>query len=98
MARTWKSSQPRQNNGWLDGKPARSPARSVKDASPTLVPGSMLEWPRAKWMAQVSGAKSALARFQRALKCIPVMIKGAVYILVNFSKTQQTVSLLVPDE
>jgi hypothetical protein len=26
------------------------------------------------------------------------MIKGAVYILVNFSKTQQTVSLLVPDE
>jgi beta-galactosidase len=48
----------------------------------------------AKWMADVSGVKPALGTVPDGVEVYPRYgSHGAVYILVNLAKTQQTVSL-----
>jgi beta-galactosidase len=85
-----------KSNGWLDGKPAAI-TRKVGKGRITYI-GAWLDdagmATAAKWMAQVSGAKSAFGSVPEGVEVYPRYgPKGAVYILANFSKTQQTVSL-----
>jgi beta-galactosidase len=85
-----------KSNGWLDGKPAAI-TRKVGKGRITYI-GAWLDdagmTAAAKWMAQASGVKAALGPVPEGIEVYPRYgSKGAVYILVNFSKTAQTVSL-----
>ena len=84
------------SNGWLDGKPAAI-TRKVGKGRITYI-GAWLDdagmAAAAKWMTDVSGVKPALAAVPDGVEVNPrYSPKGAVYILVNLSKSQQTVTL-----
>ena len=50
----------------------------------------------AKWMADISGVKPALGRVPEGIEVLPRYgAQGAVYVLVNFAKDSQTVTLPV---
>ena len=94
----WWSATARATAGWMVSRQP-SPARSVKAESPTSACGWMSrEWlAAAKWMTEVSGVKPALGAVPDGVEVYPRYGEhGAVYILVNFSKTEQTVSLPWP--
>jgi beta-galactosidase len=85
-----------KSNGWLDGQPAAI-SRKVGKGRITYI-GAWLD-PKvmdgaAKWMTDISGVKAALGPVPEGVDVYPRYgAKGAVYILVNFAKTQQTVKL-----
>jgi beta-galactosidase len=84
------------SNGWLDGKPAAI-TRKVGKGRITYI-GAWLDdggmTAAAKWMAEVSGVKPALGGVPDGVEVNPRYgPKGAVYILVNLSKSEQTVPL-----
>jgi beta-galactosidase len=85
-----------KSNGWLDGKPAAI-TRTLGKGRITYI-GAWLDDAgmnaAAKWMTDVSGVKPALGPVPEGVEVCPRHgDHGTVYILVNFSKTQQTVSL-----
>jgi beta-galactosidase len=79
-----------KSNGWLDGKPAAI-TRKVGKGRITYI-GAWLDGSAmtaaAKWMADMSGVKPALGAVPEGVED-----HGTVYILLNLSKTEQTVSL-----
>ncbi len=85
-----------KSNGWLDGQPAAI-TRKVGKGRITYI-GAWLD-PKtmakaAAWMTEVSGVKPALGPVPDGVEVYPRYgDKGAVYILVNFSKVPQTVKL-----
>jgi len=85
-----------KSNGWLDGKPAAI-TRKVGKGRITYI-GAWLDasamTAAAKWMADVSAVKPALGAVPDGVEVYPRYGNhGTVYILVNLSKTEQTVSL-----
>ena len=85
-----------KSNGWLDGQPAAI-TRQVGKGRITYN-GAWLDDPgmiaAAKWMTDVSGVKPALGLVPDGVEVYPRYgERGAVFILVNFSKTAQSVSL-----
>ena len=85
-----------KSNGWLDGQPAAI-TRQVSKGRITYI-GAWLDDPgmiaAAKWMTDVSGVKPALGLVPDGVEVYPRYgERGAVFILVNFSKTAQSVSL-----
>jgi beta-galactosidase len=85
-----------KSNGWLDGKPAAI-TRKVGKGQITYI-GAWVDGTAmaaaAKWMAAVSGVKPALGTVPEGVEVYPrYSDHGAIYILVNLSKTEQTVSL-----
>jgi len=85
-----------KSNGWLDGQPAAI-TRKVGKGRITYI-GAWLDnsamAAAAKWMAGVSGVKAALGAVPDGIEVYPRYgQRGAVYILVNLSKAEQTVSL-----
>jgi beta-galactosidase len=85
-----------KSNGWLDGKPAAITRKIGKGRITYIgawVDGSAMN-AAAKWMAEVSGVKPALRTVPDGVEVYPRYgDHGNVYILVNLSKTEQTVSL-----
>ena len=85
-----------KSNGWLDGQPA-AVTRKVGKGRITYVgiwPDYQLMQAAAKWMADVSGVKPALGPVPEGVEVDPRYgAHDVVYILVNFSKSPQTVSL-----
>lgn len=84
------------SNGWLDGKPAAI-TRKVGKGRITYI-GAWLDdagmAAAARWMAEVSGVKPALDEVPEGVEVNPRYgSKGAVYIVVNLSKSEQTVPL-----
>jgi beta-galactosidase len=85
-----------KSNGWLDGQPAAI-TRKVGKGRITYI-GAWLD-PKtmdgaAKWMTDISGVKAAWGPVPAGVDVYPRYgAKGAVYILVNFAKTQATVKL-----
>ncbi|MBW8869173.1 MAG: beta-galactosidase, partial [Acidobacteriales bacterium] len=85
-----------KSNGWLDGQPAGI-SRQVGKGRITYV-GVWLDDAgmnsAAKWMTDVSGVKPALGPVPAGVEVYP-RYAGAktIYILVNLSKAEQTVSL-----
>ena len=85
-----------KSNGWLDGKPAAI-TRKVGKGRITYI-GAWLDdsamTAAAKWMTEVSGVKPALGAVPEGIEVYPRYGEhGAVYILVNLSKNEQTVTL-----
>lgn len=85
-----------KSNGWLDGKPAAI-TRKVGKGRITYI-GAWLDdagmAAAAKWMTDISGVKPALGPVPSGVEVYPRYgDHGATYILVNFSKTPQTVAL-----
>src|SRR6266849_3225826 len=85
-----------RSNGWLDGQPAAI-TRKVGKGRITYI-GAWLDdsamATAAKWMADVSGVKPALGTVPDGVEVYPRYgQRGAIFILVNLSKTGQTVSL-----
>jgi beta-galactosidase len=85
-----------KSNGWLDGQPAAI-TRKVGKGRITYIGAWMDDAAMsaaAKWMADISGVKLALGTVPDGVEVYPrYSQRGAVYILVNLSKTAQTVSL-----
>jgi beta-galactosidase len=85
-----------KSNGWLDGKPAAI-TRKIGKGRITYIGAWMDDSAMnaaAKWMADVSGVKPALGTVPDGVEVYPRYgTKGAVYILVNLSKAEQTISL-----
>ena len=84
------------SNGWLDGKPA-AVTRKVGKGRITYI-GVWLDdagmAAAAKWMTEVSGVKPALGEVPEGVEVNPRYgPKGAVYILVNLAKSEETVAL-----
>jgi beta-galactosidase len=85
-----------KSNGWLDGQPAAI-TRKVGKGRITYI-GAWLEPQTMKqaaaWMIDISGVKPALGPVPEGVEVSPRYgANGAVYILVNFAKTAQTVKL-----
>ncbi len=85
-----------KSNGWLDGKPAAI-TRKVGKGRITYI-GAWLDGAAlaaaAKWMTDASDVKAALGAVPEGVEVYPRYgSHGAVYILVNLSKAEQTVSL-----
>ena len=85
-----------KSNGWLDGKPAAI-TRKVGKGRITYI-GAWLDGSAmtaaAKWMTDISGVKPALGAVPDGVEVYPRYgDHGVVYILVNLSKAEQTVSL-----
>ena len=85
-----------KSNGWLDGQPAAITRKVGKGRityigawlDPTTMAGA------AKWMTEISGVKAALGPVPEGVEVNPRYgAKGAVYVLVNFAKDPQTVTL-----
>ena len=88
-----------ESNGWLDGMPAAITRKTGKGRITYM--GAWLDEAgmasAAKWMTDISGVKPALGTVPDGVEVYPRYgSKGTVYILVNFSKTQQSVSLPSP--
>ena len=85
-----------KSNGWLDGQPAAI-TRKVGKGRITYIgiwPADRLMTSVAKWMADVSAVKPALGPVPEGVEVDPRYgAQGVVYILVNFSQSQQTVTL-----
>src|SRR3974390_321496 len=85
-----------KSNCWLDGHPAAI-TRKVGKGRITYIgawldPQTMKQ--AAAWMADISGVKAALGSVPEGVEVYPRYgANGAVYILVNFAKTAQTVKL-----
>jgi beta-galactosidase len=85
-----------KSNGWLDGQPAAI-TRKVGKGRITYVgawldPKTMAQ--AAAWMTSVSGVKAAMGPVPDGVEVNPRYGgNGAVYVLVNFAKTPQTVKL-----
>ena len=85
-----------KSNGWLDGQPAAITRKAGKGRITYI--GAWLDdagmSAAAKWMTDVSGVKPALGAVPEGVDVYPRYgERGAAYILVNFSKNEQTVSL-----
>lgn len=85
-----------KSNGWLDDQPAAI-TRKVGKGSITYI-GAWLDEPTmknaAKWMTEASGVTAKLGSVPAGVDVYPREgDHGKVYILVNFSKTAQTVPL-----
>jgi beta-galactosidase len=85
-----------KSNGWLDGQPAAI-TRQVGKGRITYI-GAWLDEAgmatAAKWVADVSGVKAALGPVPDGVEVYPRYgERGAVFILVNLSKTEQSISL-----
>ena len=85
-----------KSNGWLDGQPAAI-TRKVGKGRITYL-GAWLDkktmTEAANWMADVSNVNPALGPVPEGVEVYPRYgAKGAVYILVNFSKPPHTVKL-----
>jgi beta-galactosidase len=85
-----------KSNGWLDGQPAAI-TRKLSNGRITYI-GAWLDdatmQSAAKWMAEVSGVKPVLPSVPDGVDVYPRYGgRGTVFILVNFSKTDQTVPL-----
>ncbi|HEU5235021.1 MAG TPA: beta-galactosidase [Terriglobales bacterium] len=85
-----------KSNGWLDGQPAAI-TRKVGNGRITYI-GAWLDdaamQSAAKWMTDVSGVKPVLPSVPDGVDVYPRYgSRGAVLILVNFSKADQTVPL-----
>ena len=85
-----------KSNGWLDGQPAAI-TRKVGNGRITYI-GAWLDdatlRSAAKWMTDVSGVKSVLPSVPDGVDVYPRYgSRGTVFILVNFSKADQTISL-----
>ena len=85
-----------KSNGWLDGQPAAITRKVGKGRityigawlDPTTMAGA------AKWMTEISGVKAALGPVPEGVEVNPRYgVKGAVFVLVNFAKDPQTVTL-----
>ncbi|HET7749902.1 MAG TPA: beta-galactosidase trimerization domain-containing protein, partial [Terriglobales bacterium] len=85
-----------KSNGWLDGQPAAI-TRKVGKGRITYIgiwPDDRLMTSVAKWMADVSGVKPALGPVPEGVEVDPRYgVQSVVYILVNFSQSQQKVTL-----
>jgi len=85
-----------KSNGWLDGKPAAI-TRKIGKGRITYIGAWMDDSATsaaAKWMADVSGVKPALEAVPDGVEVYPRYGEhGAVYILVNLSKAEQTIAL-----
>jgi beta-galactosidase len=84
------------SNGWLDGQPAAI-TRPVGKGRITYI-GAWLDEAgmanAAKWMTDISGVKPALGGLPEGVDVYPRYGEHhVVYILVNFSKTPQTITL-----
>ncbi len=85
-----------KSNGWLDGQPAAI-TRRVGNGRITYI-GAWLDdagmQSAAKWMTEVSGVKPVLPSVPDGVDVYPRYgSRGTVFILVNFSKMEQTVPL-----
>jgi beta-galactosidase len=85
-----------KSNGWLDGQPAAI-TRQVGKGRITYI-GAWFDNPgmaaAAKWMTDVSGVKAALGTVPDGVEVYPRYgDRGTVFILVNLSKTEQSISL-----
>ncbi|MGB8473383.1 MAG: beta-galactosidase [Candidatus Acidiferrum sp.] len=85
-----------KSNGWLDGQPAAI-TRKVGKGRITYI-GAWLDdagmAAAAKWMTDISGVKPAFGPVPDGVEVYPRYgARGTVFILVNFSKTEQSVSL-----
>jgi beta-galactosidase len=85
-----------KSNGWLDDQPAAI-TRKVGKGRITYIGAwldskSMLE--AAKWMTNISGVQPALPNVPEGIEVsVRSGSSGRVYVLINFSKTAQTVPL-----
>lgn len=85
-----------KSNGWLDDQPAAI-TRKVGKGRITYIgawldPKTMLE--AAKWMTSVSGVQPALPNVPEGVEVsVRSGTPGTVYVLINFSKSAQTVAL-----
>ncbi|HKV24754.1 MAG TPA: beta-galactosidase [Candidatus Acidoferrum sp.] len=85
-----------KSNGWLDGQPAAI-TRQVGKGRITYIgawlgPTAMAA--AAKWMTDISGVKPAFGPVPDGVEVYPRYgTHGTVFIFVNFSKTEETVSL-----
>jgi beta-galactosidase len=89
------------SNGWLDGQPAAI-TRQVGKGRITYV-GAWLDddamKSAARWMTDISGVKPQLGPVPEGIEVYPRSGKGMrCFILVNFSKSKQAVSLPSPME
>jgi beta-galactosidase len=88
-----------KRNGWLDGQPAAI-SRVVGKGRITYI-GAWLDdsgmGAAAKWMISVSGVKPAFGPVPSGVEVYPRYgDHKAVYVLVNFAKTEQTIALPSP--
>jgi beta-galactosidase len=85
-----------KSNGWLDGQPAAI-TRKVGGGRITYIgawPDSTTMARAATWMTDLSGVKPALGTVPPGVEVSPRYGQhGTVYVLVNFSKQPQTISL-----
>lgn len=84
------------SNGWLDGQPAAITRQAGKGRITCI--GAWLDdeamKSAARWMTEISGVKPALGEVPAGVEVLPRAGSGKrVFILVNFSKSSQTVSL-----
>jgi beta-galactosidase len=85
-----------KSNGWLDGQPAAI-SRKVGKGRITYI-GAFLDQPTmsqaANWIAETSNLKPAFAPVPDDVEVYPRYgDQGAVFVLVNFGKTSQTIKL-----
>jgi beta-galactosidase len=85
-----------KSNGWLDDQPAAI-TRKIGKGRITYI-GAWLDQKTmpeaAKWMTSVSGVQPALANVPEGVEVsVRSGTSGLVYVLINFSKTAQTVPL-----
>jgi len=85
-----------KSNGWLDGRPAAITRKAGKGRITYI--GAWLDdagmAAAAKWMTETSGVMPVLGSVPEGVEVYPRYGEhDAVYILVNLSKTEQTISL-----
>jgi beta-galactosidase len=84
------------SNGWLDGQPA-AVTRQMGKGRITYIGAWMDDTGMAnaaKWMADVSGVKQAFGPVPEGVEVSARYAStGTIFILINFSKTEQTVAL-----
>ncbi|GAC1430437.1 MAG: beta-galactosidase [Terriglobales bacterium] len=88
-----------KSNGWLNGQPAAI-TRKVGKGRITYI-GAWMDTAgmkaAAQWMANISGVKAALGPAPEGVEVNPRYgERGAVFILVNFSRAEQTIGLPSP--
>jgi beta-galactosidase len=88
-----------ESNGWLDGRPAAL-TRKVGKGHITYIGAWMDEkamLTAAQWMTETSGVKAPFGPAPEGLDVYPRQGNGKkVFILVNFAKTPQTITLPNP--
>jgi beta-galactosidase len=88
-----------ESNGWLDGQPAAI-TRKVGKGTITYIGAWMDEkttLTAAQWMTETSGVKASFGPVPEGVDVYPRQGNGKkVFILVNFAKTPQTITLPNP--